>query len=104
MLDIPTPVKDALAVALVAGSATPMATRVIGANYDLRRAARVALQTAGVTGPLVGGTFFALKKLEGAKAQREEALELTLFTGGIAAAGGLALGGVLSLLWDALTT
>jgi len=104
MLDIPTPVKDALAVALVAGSATPMATRVIGADYDLRRAARIALQTAGVAGPLVGGTFFAFDKLEGAKAQREEALELTLFTGGIAAVTGLVAGGILSLLWDAFTT
>jgi hypothetical protein len=94
-------VKDSTAVSLVVTSAGLFVLRACRQDKALSRAGRNAVSAALLAAPLAGGLGFIVQKESHTKRERDQALEATAaFTavGGIAAG---ALGGLLSLAWDA---
>lgn len=94
-------VKDSTAVGLVATSAGLFVLRACRQDRALARAGRNTLNGAALATPLAAALGFLDAKASKKIADREEALEETATCGAIGAIGGGALGGLVSLAWDA---
>jgi hypothetical protein len=94
-------VKDSTAVSLVLTSAGLFVLRACRQEKAMSRAGRNAVSAALLAAPLTGALGFIASKDSQDKWRRDEALEVTAQLTAVGGAVAGALGGLLSLAWDA---